>query len=166
MKSQTNRIAVTGMLAVVLVLSSLLVGAGAAAAAEVARQVVPQGSVDEVLGTLKKMVAENGMMVMGELHQGKILEMTGLKVKSESIFVGNPSLGKKLFEIEPGAGVVLPVRVNIYENAAGKTVVAYVPPSQALAGFGNPMLNEAGTMLDQTLAGMVAMAGKAGAGGR
>jgi uncharacterized protein (DUF302 family) len=99
-------------------------------------------------------------MVMGELHQGKVLEMTGLKVKSESIFIGNPNVGKKLFEIEPGAGVVLPVRVNIYENAEGKTVVAYIPPSRNLAGFNNPMLDQAAAMLDENLAGMVGMLGK------
>ncbi len=57
-------------------------------------QTAVKGSVDDVLKTIKKMVADNGMMVMGELHQGKVLEMTGLKVKSESIFVGNPELDK------------------------------------------------------------------------
>lgn len=160
MKLQTNRTASAGILAVGLILSLLTVGASRAAAVDVASQVVAEKSVDQVLGALKKMVAGHGMMVMGELHQGKVLEMTGLKVRSESVFVGNPNLGKKLFEIEPGAGVVLPVRVNIYENAEGKTVVAYVPPSQQLAGFGNPMLNEAGAMLDETLAGMIGMIGK------
>jgi uncharacterized protein (DUF302 family) len=131
-----------------------------AAAADTVVRTVATGSVDQVLGGLKKMVADHGMMVMGELHQGKVLEMTGLKVKSESIFIGNPNVGKKLFEIEPGAGVVLPVRVNIYENAEGKTVVAYIPPSRNLAGFNNPMLDQAAAMLDENLAGMVGMLGK------
>lgn len=150
----------TGLLALVLAVSFLVVGPGEAAAADTMVRTEVGGSVDQVLKGLKKMVADNGMMVMGELHQGNVLKMTGLEVKSESVFVGNPNLGKKLFEIEPGAGVVLPVRVNIYENAAGKTVVAYVPPSQQLAGFENPMLDSAATMLDETLAGMVGMIGK------
>jgi uncharacterized protein (DUF302 family) len=144
----------------VFVLSSLTAGVSQAAAADTVVRTVATGSVDQVLGGLKKMVADHGMMVMGELHQGKVLEMTGLKVKSESIFIGNPNVGKKLFEIEPGAGVVLPVRVNIYENAEGKTVVAYIPPSRNLAGFNNPMLDQAAAMLDENLAGMVGMLGK------
>jgi uncharacterized protein (DUF302 family) len=160
MKLKKNRIAFTGLLALTFVLSSLTAGVGPAAAADGMVRTVAKGSVEQVLDGLKKMVADNGMMVMGELHQGKVLEMTGLKVKSESIFVGNPSVGKKLFEIEPGAGVVLPVRVNIYENAEGKTVVAYIPPSRQLAGFNNPMLDKAAAMLDEKLAGMIGMIGK------
>jgi uncharacterized protein (DUF302 family) len=123
-------------------------------------QAVVKGTVPETLSALRKIVSDNGMMVMGELHQGKVLEMTGLKVKSESIFVGNPAVGKKLFEIDPGAGVALPVRVNIYENAQGQTVVAYIPPSAQLAGFGNPMLDKAVAMLDGKLASLTSMLGK------
>jgi uncharacterized protein (DUF302 family) len=160
MKLKRNRTASTGLLTLVFVLSSLTAGVSQAAAADTVVRTVATGSVDQVLGGLKKMVADHGMMVMGELHQGKVLEMTGLKVKSESIFIGNPNVGKKLFEIEPGAGVVLPVRVNIYENAEGKTVVAYIPPSRNLAGFNNPMLDQAAAMLDENLAGMVGMLGK------
>jgi uncharacterized protein (DUF302 family) len=160
MKLKKNRTAFTGLLALVFVLSSLTAGVSQASAAGAVVRTVAKGSVDQVLGGLTKMVADHGMMVMGELHQGKVLEMTGLKVKSESIFVGNPTMGKKLFEIEPGAGVVLPVRVNIYQNAEGQTVVAYIPPSQQLASFNNPMLDKAAAMLDETLAGMVGMIGK------
>ena len=40
-------------------------------------------------------------------------------------------------------------------NAQGKTVVAYIPPSTQLAGFGNPMLDKAAGMLDEKLAAMV-----------
>ena len=112
---------------------------------------------ENVLASLKKMVADNGMMVMGELHQGKVLEMTGLKVQSETIFVGNPTMGKQIFEAERGAGVVVPVRINVFENAKGQTVVAYIPPTQQLDGFDNPMLNRMAVMLDETLAQMVGM---------
>ncbi len=123
-------------------------------------QTVVKGSVDDVLKMITKMVADNGMMVMGELHQGKILEMTGLKVKSESIFVGNPTMGKKIFTAEPGAGQIIPVRINIYENAKGQTVVSYITPSTLLAGFNNPELDKIAGMLDEKLSGMVSMIGK------
>lgn len=160
MNRKLHRNATTRLLALALILASLAAGASHAATGDGVVRTVAKGSVDQVLAGLKKMVADNGMMVMGELHQGKVLEMTGLKVQSESIFVGNPNIGKKLFEIEPGAGVVLPVRVNIYQGSDGNTVVAYIPPSRQLSGFENPMLDKAAAMLDQTLAGMVGMVGK------
>jgi len=126
---------------------------------ELVSQTVVSGSVDKTLNSIKKMVAKNGMMVMGELHQGKVLAMTGLKTESESIFVGNPTMGKKLFSAEPGAGIVVPVRINIYQNADGHTVVSYIPPSRLLGDFNNPKLLKMAGMLDQKLAGMTSMLG-------
>jgi len=93
-----------------LILAGLVALSGAAYAAGPGVQVEAKGPVGDVLKSLKKMVADNGMMVMGELHQGKVLEMTGLKVKSETVFVGNPTVGKDAFAADPGAGIVLPVR--------------------------------------------------------
>ncbi len=116
-----------------------------------------RGNVDQTVAGLKKMVANNGMMVMGELHQGKVLEMTGLKVKSETIFVGNPNVGKQLFSQEPGAGLVLPIRINIYQDARGQTYVRYIPPSHELDGFGNPQVTQIAKMLDGKLQNLTAM---------
>jgi len=131
----------------------------AQAAGPTINQTVAKGSVDDVLKMITKMVADNGMMVMGEIHQGKILEMTCIKVKSESIFVGSPTLGKKLFTIEPGVGQIVPMRINIFENAEGQTVVSYITPSSLLVGFDNPELNKMAAMLDEKLGGMVGMLG-------
>ena len=115
------------------------------------------GSVQEVLGKFKKMVGSSGMMVMGELHQGNVLAMTGLQVESESIFVGSPTVGKSLFSADPAAGLVVPMRINIHANADGHTVVAYIPPSRLLAGFDNPKIDEIAKMLDEKFQMMTQM---------
>ncbi len=115
------------------------------------------GSVQDTLGTIKKMVAANGMMVMGELHQGQVLKMTGLNVESESIFVGNPTVGKKLFSAEPGAGVAVPIRINVYRDSDGGTVVRYVPPSHQLGSFKSVKVKMVAAMLDDKLKKMVSM---------
>jgi len=156
MKMTKRLIPIIMTFAVIGLMAGPLAGSAFAADSFV-KQTVVNGSVDDALSKLSKMVADHGMMVMGDLHQGKVLAMTGLKVQSESIFVGNPTMGKKLFSAEPGAGTVVPVRVNIFKNAEGKTVIAYIPPSLLLSSFGNPMLNEMAKMLDQNLAGMVGM---------
>ena len=87
-----------------LVLAGMAALSGAAHAAGPGVRVQVRGSVDDVLGKIKKMVADSGMMVMGELHQGKVLAMTGISVQSETVFVGNPTVGKDVFSEEPGAG--------------------------------------------------------------
>jgi len=114
-------------------------------------------SVNETIGQLSKMLADNGMMVMGELHQGKVLSMTGLHVESESIFVGNPTVGKKLFSEDPGAGIAVPIRINVYKDTNGDTVVRYVRPTNQLAQFNNAKINMVAKMLDGKLNNLVSM---------
>ncbi|MDE3126427.1 MAG: DUF302 domain-containing protein, partial [Gemmatimonadota bacterium] len=136
-----HRIAVRPMSfgAVALAAALLVAAAPASAAAQAGEptvvQVKAKGSVPQVLDQLKKMIASNGMMVMGELHQGKVIAMTGLKVESETIFVGNPNVGKELFGADPGVGIAVPVRINVYQDTQGHTVVSYVPPSELLKSF-------------------------------
>lgn len=160
MLSNTNK---TGIAILAIVFAGVFGLAGAASAAQPVGpgvQVIAKGSVDDTVDQLKKMVADGGMMVMGELHQGNVLSMTGLKVQSETIFVGSPTVGKKLFSAQPGAGIVVPVRINIYADAQGQTVVSYVPPSQQLSGFGDDAVDQIAKMLDENLAKMVGMLGK------
>ncbi len=123
-------------------------------------QVKAAGSVSDVIAKLKGMVHKNGMMVMGELHQGKVMSMVGLSIESESIFVGNAKVGKKLFSANPGAGIAVPVRINVYRDTDGTTKVSYVPPSRVLAVYHNPMMSKVAGMLDGKLAKMTGMLGK------
>ncbi|HKK47118.1 MAG TPA: hypothetical protein VJ964_16440, partial [Balneolaceae bacterium] len=50
-------------------------------------KVKSSGSVEQTVSNLKKMVSNNGMMVMGNLNQGQVLSMTGISVNSQTIFV-------------------------------------------------------------------------------
>jgi uncharacterized protein (DUF302 family) len=150
----------SGVALAVLAFAGMIALSGAAQAASPGVKVKANGSVEQVLASLKKMVADNGMMVMGELHQGKVLAMTGLKVESETVFVGNPTVGKELFTEEPGAGLVVPIRVNVYADAQGSTWVSYIPPSEQLDGYQNAKVSEVAAMLDGKLHDLVQMLGK------
>ena len=111
----------------------------------------------KTVATFRKMVAKNGMMVLSELNQGKILSMTGLKLNAVTLFVGNPNIGKKLFSANHGVGVAVPVRINIYEGADGKTYINYVKPSAQLASFNNEVIRKVAGMLDMKLAKLTSM---------
>ena len=119
--------------------------------------VMSSASVKDTVAKLKKMVADNGMMVMGELNQGKTLSMTGLNVESETIFVGNPQVGKKAFAADPGVGIILPVRINVHVCPMGGSIVRYIPPSRLLSEFNNADVQSVGLMLDEKLSKMVGM---------
>lgn len=122
--------------------------------------ITASGSFTDIVAKFKKMVAKNGMMVLGEINQGKILSMTGLKINAVSLFVGNPTIGNKAFSANPGIGVAIPVRVSIFENEAGKVYVSYVKPSKQFAPFQNKQITMIGQKMDEKLSNLTGMLAK------
>ena len=115
-------------------------------------------SFDEVTKAVKSLVAKNGMMIMAEVDQGRMLSMTGLNLKATLYVVGNPVVGKQLFEQDHAVGLYVPVRIFVYSDANGKTSVSYDKPSTLLSQFQNPKVNMVAEMLDQKLEGLANMA--------
>ena len=111
---------------------------------------------DGTLAAIKKAVSGGGMMVLSELNQGKVLSMTGLSINAHSFFVGNPTVGKEAFSSDPSVGLVIPVRINVYEQN-GATYVNYFKPSDLFASFNNPKVKMIGEKLDGKLAMMMKM---------
>jgi uncharacterized protein (DUF302 family) len=98
------------------------------------------------------------MMVMAEVNQGKMLSMAGLSLKATLFVVGNPTVGKQLFEQDHGVGLYVPLRVFVYADESGKTFVSYDRPSALLGQFQNEKIGMVAQMLDQKLEGLASMA--------
>lgn len=111
------------------------------------------------ISALRKAISGGGMMVLSELNQGKILSMAGLSINAESLFIGNPNVGKKAFSADPAAGVVIPVRINIYEEN-GSTYVNYFKPSDLFSSFKSNEVKMIGKMMDKKLKMMTGMLAK------
>ena len=117
-------------------------------------------SFDDVSKAVKSLVAKNGMMVMAEVDQGKMLSMTGLNLKATLYLVGNPTVGKQLFEQDHAVGLYVPLRVFVYSDASGKTSISYDKPSSLLSQFQNPQVKMVAEMLDQKLESLANMAAR------
>lgn len=123
------------------------------------RVTVPSNrSFDQVVDALKSQVAKNGMMVMAEVDQGKMLSMTGLSLKATLFLVGNPTVGKQIFEQEHGVGLYVPLRVFVFTDANGRTFLEYDKPSSLLGQYKNQKVTMVAEMLDKKLEGLAAMA--------
>ncbi len=122
--------------------------------------VTAKGSFNDTVAKFKKMVAKNGMMILGEVNQGKIMSMTGLKLNATSLFVGNPTIGKKLFSANPGIRDAIPIRVSVFEDKSGTVHVSYVKPSKQFAPFQNKQITMVGQKLDKSLAMLTGMLAK------
>ena len=117
-------------------------------------------SFDDVTKAVKGLVAKNGMMVMAEVDQGKMLSMAGLRLKATLFLVGNPTVGKQLFEQDHAVGLYIPLRIFVYTAANGITFVEYDKPSTLLSQFRDEKIGMVAKMLDEKIEGLATMAAR------
>lgn len=145
--------------AVILVITvfALLAAVASPALAQEGRVVVEsKHSFDQTVKNLKSSVSQGGMMIMAEVDQGNMLKMTGLKLKATTFLVGNPTVGKMLFQKNHGVGLYVPLRIFVTEEN-GKTYVSYEKASAQLAQFNDAEINKTAAMLDEKLEGLARM---------
>jgi len=114
-------------------------------------------SFDDVTKAVKMMVAKNGMMILAEVDHGKILSMTGTKLHARLFMVGNPMVGKQLFDQSHAVGLYIPIRLYVYSDKSGKTIVEYDKPSSLLGQFSDEKIGMVGKMLDEKIGGLASM---------
>ena len=115
-----------------------------------------KNSFDQTVKNLKSAVSQGGMMIMAEVDQGNMLKMTGLDLKATTFLVGNPTVGKMLFQRNHGVGLYVPLRIFVTEEN-GKTYISYEKASAQLSKFNDSEINKTATMLDQKLDGLARM---------
>jgi uncharacterized protein (DUF302 family) len=135
------------MLAAVLMIFS----AGATMAQDQRVSIPSNKSFEQTVDAFKMAVSKGGMMIMSTVDQGNMLKMTGLELKGTLFLVGNPIVGKQVFEHNPAAGLYLPLRVYIYQGSDGKVYLSYDKPSVVLKSFNNSSIDQTAGMLDQKL---------------
>jgi len=134
------------------VVAALLATFAAASFAQHARVNIPSNkSFDQTVQAFKMGVSKGGMMVMGTVDQGNMLKMTGLNMQGTLFLVGNPNVGKMVFQNDPAAGLYLPLRVYIYQSTSGQTFISYDKPSAVLKQFNNKAIDTTAGMLDKKL---------------
>lgn len=116
-------------------------------------------SYDATVSGIKKGVPGAGMMVLAEINHGKILSMTGLSINAESLFIGNPNVGKQAFSANMAVGLAIPLRVNVYEEN-GTTYINYFTPSSELGNFKGDKVKMIGQEMDKKIAMLTAMVAK------
>ena len=130
-----------------------------ALAAEEDRVVVASStSFEQTNDAIKSLVAKNGMMIMAEVDQGNMLSMTGFSLKAKLYLIGNPTVGKQLFEQNHSVGLYVPLRLFVFNDENGQTQISYDRPSRLLARFQNEKISMVAQMLDKKLNDLASMA--------
>jgi uncharacterized protein (DUF302 family) len=113
-----------------LILTTTFVFAGAVAAmADDIIKVESAKSVPEALDALEAAVGNAG----ARIDHAAGAEKVGTPIPPNQVLIfGNPALGTPAMQIDPRAGLFLPLKVQAYEDANGQVWLAYEDPKETM----------------------------------
>lgn len=86
-------------------------------------------SVADTLTRLEGLLKERGVLVFARIDFSGDAGRAGLVMRPEQMIIfGNPRAGTPLMQAEPVAGLDLPLKALVFEDAAGKVWVAWNDP--------------------------------------
>jgi uncharacterized protein (DUF302 family) len=117
---------------VLIALSALLFSLAPASAKEPGLTVLESKlSVKDTGDKLVKALDEKGIKVAARIDHAAGAKAAGLDLPpTEVIMFGNPKLGTPLMQAQRTAGLDLPMKMLIWQDASGKVWVGYLSPAQ------------------------------------
>lgn len=96
-----------------------------------------QHSVDDTLQRLETALTERGITIFARIDFAADAARHGLKMPAERLVIfGNPVAGTPLMQAQPEVGLDLPLKILIWEDASGKTWLAYNDPRYLIQRHG------------------------------
>ena len=125
------------MMKTLIAAAGVAVLAGGAMADEWMR-VEASGSVAEATDRLAAAVEGAGAKVFARVNHGGGAASVGLELADAELLVfGNPKLGTPALQADIRAGLILPLRVLVYDDG-GQTVITYETPASMFADYDVP----------------------------
>ncbi|WP_253762656.1 DUF302 domain-containing protein [Ruegeria sp. HKCCD4884] len=117
-----------------LILASILTFGGALSAmADDIIKVQTDKSVSEALDALEAAIGNAGATVFARIDHAAGAEKVGTPIPANQVLIfGNPALGTPAMQIDPRAGLFLPLKVQAYEDANGQVWLAYEDPKETM----------------------------------
>src|SRR5437899_10310110 len=109
-------------------------------------------SAEEFESQVKSRESTSGFMRFLTVDHGAWMTHVGLNAKARMYTIGNPLIARTMPEHDIAAGLNVPVRLMIYEDAASRTTrLAYDLPSSLMSGLQNEKVAAAAKKLDAKL---------------
>jgi uncharacterized protein (DUF302 family) len=107
---------------------------------------------------LGEMAGPSGLMRFSTMDHGALLAHTGKPVRAVQYVVGNPLFAVQMTRHNVAAGLYAPLRLLVYEDGRGKTVLEYDAPSSLFGQFRDDRITAVAEMLDRKMEALVAAA--------
>ena len=94
-------------------------------------------AVGETLDRLERLATGRGLKIFARVRFDQDAAAVGLtQLASELLLLGNPKAGTPLMQSVPAAGLDLPLKALVWEDAAGHTQIAYNDPQYIIRRHG------------------------------
>ncbi|WP_254429096.1 MULTISPECIES: DUF302 domain-containing protein [unclassified Ruegeria] len=117
-----------------LILATFLIFGGTLSAmADDIIKIPTDKSVAEALDALEAAVGNAGATVFARVDHAAGAEKVGTPIPANQVLIfGNPALGTPAMQIDPRAGLFLPLKVQAYQDAEGQVWLAYEDPKETM----------------------------------
>ena len=93
-------------------------------------------SVQNTMDKLEVAVKKAGANVAARVDHAAAAKKVGIDLSPNQVLIfGNPNIGSPIFVENPAAGLDLPIRVVVFEDSSGQTIVAYHNPVALAESF-------------------------------
>jgi uncharacterized protein (DUF302 family) len=98
------------------------------------------------------------LMIFSVFDHGAALNMVGARRNAKQYLIGNPLTAIQMSQHDVRAALYAPLRVLVYEQKAGQTIVEYDQPSSLFGQFGCEDVTHVALTLDRKLDQVIAQA--------
>ncbi len=118
--------------------------------------ITPNTSWEQAVRIVEQQLGTSGFTILSKIEPGALLRLAGKPTRAAQYALGNPLLAIQMIEHAPEAALYAPLRLAVYENRAGKAVVAYERFTSQLAQYPNPEIAPVAQLVEQKLEALVA----------
>ena len=115
-------------------------------------------SWEQAVQIVEQQLGTSGFTILSKIEPGALLRLSGKPTRATQYAIGNPLLAIQMIEHAPEAALYAPLRLVVYENRAGKAVVAYERFTSQLAQYPNPEIAPVAQLVEQKPEELVAEA--------
>lgn len=113
---------------------------------------------NEISTALIAAITDNKMRLVAHINGQANAAKIGRNVPPDQILeVFRPDFAVRVWEACKPAGIEIPLRIYIYENAEGKTIVSYRTAAETFAPYDNAALTTIGKELDAIFASILSV---------
>jgi uncharacterized protein (DUF302 family) len=115
------------------------------------RKLLEENKIDELRQKLTQDYNPSGFMIHFVAAQGDWLALQGKRRRGNVYYVGNVLSASEMTQVDFGAALYAPLRLNVYENAQGGTTFEYDKPSTQFGQFRSRAIDKVADSLDERL---------------